>query len=293
METKAGYVAVGLAAMLALALFLGFLLFAMKMNIAADLALYRIEFEDGVSGLSVGNEVRFHGLRVGEVRRIELNPQDPSLVRVIIAIDSTVPVHADCEASVEAVGITGLSVVYLSGGSPSSPLLLPDQGEDLPRIKSKESSLRSVFQKTPEILDSAQILLRRGGELLSAENEENLRRLIASLAEISSGLEQESRDLRGSLARFQVVLEKMDTLLTGDLPSAINVFRNSFQRFNEVLDQAEPGLRRFSSLMADDVHRLLNEGNLLMHNLNALVQRINADPQRFFFGDAVPGYKMK
>ncbi|MDR2503697.1 MAG: MlaD family protein [Deltaproteobacteria bacterium] len=293
METKAGYIAVGAAAILATLLFFGFILFAVNKDGANDLTYYQIEFEGGISGLSMGNEVRFNGINVGEVRGIEINKRNPSMVQVIIAVGADVPINDDAEASLEAIGITGRSVIYITGGDASGKRLTPAEGQKMASIKSKKSGLSNILQKTPALLDSADTLLRRSVDLLSPENENNLRLILASLAALSVELEQRSMELKSSIEIFNNASSSLQKLLDNGASPALEAARDSFQRLNDILEQAEPGVRRLSTSGAEEAQRALSEANVLLRNLNQLVQRINADPKRFLFGDTVPDYRMK
>ena len=42
-----------------------------------DDVLYRIHFAESVSGLALGDSVKFHGVDVGTVRKMVLDPDDP------------------------------------------------------------------------------------------------------------------------------------------------------------------------------------------------------------------------
>src|SRR5690606_39700492 len=43
---------------------------------------YDVRFHESVTGLSVGGIVQYHGIQVGEVRKLSLDPKDPREVRV-------------------------------------------------------------------------------------------------------------------------------------------------------------------------------------------------------------------
>ena len=51
-----------------------------------DDVVYRIRFAESVSGLVIGDPVKFHGVDVGTVKAIELDPDDPRLVQVDVAL---------------------------------------------------------------------------------------------------------------------------------------------------------------------------------------------------------------
>lgn len=292
MEIKARYMLVGAALLLAFAMFLALLIFSLNKGGGADLTYYRIEFKGGISGLSVGNDVRFNGIRVGEVRELHIDEADPSLVRAIVSVASSIPVREDSEASLEAQGLTGLSVIYISGGSAASPRLTAQEGQGLPLIRSRAQA------RLGDMLGSVDELLRRGSSLMSAENEENLRNLLTSLAALSLSLEQRSLELKEAIegissagASLSAAMQTLDKALSQDGAPALASFRRASQRLEEILNSAGPGLTRLSTSGVDEVQRAANEAAQLFRSLNQLAQRINNDPQRFFFGDSVPSYK--
>ncbi|MDR2050560.1 MAG: MlaD family protein [Deltaproteobacteria bacterium] len=300
METKASHVLVGIAVILAVAAFFGLILFSLNKGDSGDTAYYHIEFKGGVSGLSVGNDVRFNGIRVGKVQHLEIDDENPSIVRVIVSMPANVPVREDSEASLEAQGLTGLSVVYITGGSSASPKLLPGENGAAPVIKSRRSTLSNILDKVPDVVDSTNALLLQVLGMLSGENGERLSAAISSLAAMSAAMERRSLELEATIreltaagARMQAVLANADKMLTQEVSPAIGSFQRSFQRLYELLDRVEPGLSRLSTDTAEDLRRFLNEANLLLHNLNTLVRSINSNPRRFIFGDSVPSFEMK
>ena len=69
-----------------------------------------------VPGLLVGAGVLFNGIRVGEVTRSGLAPDNPRLVNATISVASTTPVHTDTKVGLDFQGLTGVPVVTLEGG---------------------------------------------------------------------------------------------------------------------------------------------------------------------------------
>src|SRR5260221_14430829 len=83
-----------------------------------DDVIYRIHFEESVSGLALGDPVKFHGVDVGNVKAFELDPADPHLVQVDVQLRKETPVKTDTKASLKLKGITGVVFVELNGASP-------------------------------------------------------------------------------------------------------------------------------------------------------------------------------
>ncbi len=300
METKASYVIVGIAALLGVALFFGMLLFAVNRDDGQKVTYYRIVFDGGVSGLSVGNDVRFNGIKVGEVRQIDIDQDSPSLVRVIVAINGNVPIRENSEAKLEPQGITGLSIVYITGGTAESPKLAPKTQNDIAEIKSTRSAIGMVIDNAPNLMDTANELLHRGVAILSPENEKNLKETLASLAVASDNMEALSEELRGAMrnitgasGHIADVLTNANKLFKDDFPKALHTFQSTFQRLDAILAKAEPGMDRLSVGVVDELQRAVTEATMALRGMNQLIQRINSDPQRFFYGDNLPSYPIK
>src|SRR3979490_910432 len=88
-----------------------------------DDVLYRIHFAESVSGLAVGDPVKFHGVDVGTVTAMTLDSDNPRLVQVDLRLRKGTPVKTDTRASLRLKGITGAVYVELNGGSPTAKML--------------------------------------------------------------------------------------------------------------------------------------------------------------------------
>ncbi len=119
-----------------------------------DDVLYRIHFSESVSGLAVGDPVKFHGVDVGTVKSIVLDPADPRLVQVDISLRKEAPVKTDTKATLKMKGITGVVLIELNGGNPSAPTLLASTASgQIPEIPSEKSTLTAILDLLPKLLD--------------------------------------------------------------------------------------------------------------------------------------------
>src|SRR5215831_15947687 len=57
-----------------------------------DDVVYRIRFSESVSGLALGDAVKFHGVDVGTVKSMRLDPADARLVEVDVRLRKEAPV---------------------------------------------------------------------------------------------------------------------------------------------------------------------------------------------------------
>lgn len=293
METKAKYVLVGFCSLLLIALAFGMLMFTIKRGDSKQLAYYAIDFSGSVSGLSIGNDVRFNGIRVGEVRDFTINANDPSQVRVFISVHVSTPIRQDSEASLTMQGITGLAVVDISGGSATSPKLPRGNEDDMPLIKSRRSPLVNAIEEVPSLMYQANELLSRGTNVLSPENQESISNILNSLELVSQALERQSKNMETAFTNIAQASSRLDKVLGTDIEEGIASFKSASKRLDDLLKKIEPGTLRLADGVADELFRTLAEAQVLLRNMNSLIDTINSDPQRFFFGDTVPGMRIK
>ena len=125
METRAPYALIGLFVLAAIGAVFGFVYWLNNTGGLSERAVYRIRFENTVSGLLTGAAVLFNGIRVGEVTDLRLDPDHPRQVLATVAVVATTPVRADTQVGLEYQGLTGVPVVSMLGGGASSPLKPP------------------------------------------------------------------------------------------------------------------------------------------------------------------------
>jgi phospholipid/cholesterol/gamma-HCH transport system substrate-binding protein len=133
-----------------------------------DDMLYRIHFDESVSGLSIGDPVKFRGVDVGTVKAMSLDPTDPQKVQVDVALRKDAPVKTDTKASLKLKGITGVLFIELSGGSPKSQMLAAATPDGrVPEIASEKSPLTTALEALPKAIDRLVALENRAGKVLS------------------------------------------------------------------------------------------------------------------------------
>jgi phospholipid/cholesterol/gamma-HCH transport system substrate-binding protein len=120
-----------------------------------DDVVYRIHFAESVSGLAIGDPVKFRGVDVGTVKAIILDPADPRLVQVDIRLRKEVPVKTDTKATLKLKGITGVVFIELNGGNPGAPTLLASTREgQIPEIPSEKGTLTAILDQWPKLLEN-------------------------------------------------------------------------------------------------------------------------------------------
>ena len=208
METRANHLLVGGFVLLFAAGLFGFVIWLAKFQGEVQLSTYKIVFEDSVSGLSVGNAVRYSGVRVGAVTEIKLDPEVPGKVIVLVELQDDVPIKRDTVASLELEGITGARYVLLSGGTTAAPVVTAAEGE-IPEIASQPSALAQVLEGAPEVIANVNLLLTRANSLLGPENQRNFATVLSNMASFTTTLSENEDKISGLMDDASVTMSNL------------------------------------------------------------------------------------
>jgi phospholipid/cholesterol/gamma-HCH transport system substrate-binding protein len=119
-----------------------------------DDVTYRINFAESVSGLALGDPVKFRGVDVGSVSAMALDPDNPRVVRVDVKLRKDTPVKTDTRASLRLKGITGVVYIELDGGSPAATRLADATPEGrVPEIPYEKSGLTVLVEQLPKVVE--------------------------------------------------------------------------------------------------------------------------------------------
>ena len=118
-----------------------------------DDVLYRIPFPDSVSGLALGDPVKFRGVDVGTVKTMSLDHENPRLVQVEVRLRKETPVMTDTRASLELKGITGVVFIELNGGDPAAQTLVAaTPAGSIPEIPTEKTGLKAMIDELPKMV---------------------------------------------------------------------------------------------------------------------------------------------
>lgn len=300
METKAHYALVGFFAIALAAAAALFAIWLGQLQFNQEYSEYDVVFQGPVRGLTEASEVRFNGIKVGEVTRLTLDHNDASLVIARVRVAAQTPVLRDSVAQLEPQGITGLSYIQIMAGSPDSQPLLSSPG-DIPRLHSRQAQLESLISSSEDIARSASEAIVRVNVLLSDENMEEFQQLLHNIRVISDDLSE--RD--GLVARARRAIDQMETaavdvssvaveierVMSNEVATAANqtalasieVNRTSVMTSTVLEDMHEP-LQRFANEGLGDLTLAIGDLRRLVSSLEDLASEIEDDPSGFLAG---------
>ncbi|MEQ1616929.1 MAG: MlaD family protein [Terricaulis sp.] len=188
METKANYVLIGVATLVGAAAFMLFAMWLANSDYRGGFNEYEVVFDDPVRGLTDGGEVRFNGIKVGEVRALRIDAENTRRVIARIRVSSVVPVKQDSEARLEPVGLTGVSLIQLTPGSEGASAARSEVFGQPPRIAGHGSQIDILFDQSEDIVMEASRALAAVQRLLTEENVTRVSGILDNLETISARL---------------------------------------------------------------------------------------------------------
>ena len=188
METKANYVLIGAATTIGAVLIMLFAMWIAGGQFNRGYNEFDVVFDDPVRGLTEGGEVRFNGIKVGEVEDLRIDPDNTNRVIARIRVSSDVPVREDSEAQLEPIGLTGVTLIQLTAGSPSADLLRRGLGEPPPRLRGRGSQIDVIVARGEEIALRASEAMAAVRDLLTEENIQRVTEILENLDHVSAQL---------------------------------------------------------------------------------------------------------
>ena len=315
METRANFVLIGTFVFMAIAALVLFAVWISKVQFNRDEAVYDVVMEGPVNGLSEGGEVRFNGIKVGEITKLGLEETNPKNVVARIRIDAKTPVSQDSNASVGFMGITGMTFIQLRAGDPNRLLPKRANWDKPPRIIAEKDQLAAIVDKSQNAIATAGVTLQRLNAVLS---DENIASLSGILANINTITEQASRE-GGLIDKAEAAFVSMDragksvnaaalstdetvkrfdarfAVITSDTQAMMAQAQAALTSADTAFDTLDGAMAGVDSDVVPELQRVLSEFATAAHDMRILVSRMNViaedlerDPREFVFGDVKP-----
>jgi phospholipid/cholesterol/gamma-HCH transport system substrate-binding protein len=290
METKANYVAVGAFVLVCVFGFVIALLWLAGAQYSEEFAYYRTYFTGSVTGLGDGTIVRYNGIAVGHVSKVDFDPDDPKRVIVTLQINPSLNVPTDSEASIASEGLTGGNYVEIDGGSKTAGNFPHKTWGDYPVIKSRPSTLQQLEQSAPELVAKLNKAADKLNDLLSDKNRAAVASILQNLNGTMVAINKHSKDIETTLAN----ISQSSVKLNGDLSD----LHADLTDMRGVMGNANTTLGKIGHL-TDDADGAVNGANLgqmstqirgLAASLTRLSDQLEHEPTRLLFGDRRKGY---
>jgi len=173
---------VGIVFILAVTVFLTGILWLKEFKPSHDSHAVRVIFDDA-NGIGKGDPVVLSGIKIGEVKKIQLTPENKALI--LLTTDTTVRLHSDASFTIRDIGLMGEKAIVVTPGSIDGPLDLsrPLAGTVTPGID-------RVITSTDELVRNLTRLTER------FDTELDIKRITDSMENTLAELRRMSGDVR-------------------------------------------------------------------------------------------------
>jgi phospholipid/cholesterol/gamma-HCH transport system substrate-binding protein len=260
---------------------------------------YKAVFKS-VAGLNKGDEVRYGGLPVGSVTRMEIDPADPTRIIVAFRVHKGTPIRADTKASITQVGLLGAPYLHLDPGSRYAALV--PGGTTLPTVENP--SFQDAMRRLAEFFDRTDTLLRGAEHFAKASPIERidatLTRMDTLLAIATNGAQASFTQIDRTFSRVDSASIKLSRLMDRSdrlLAQLDTVSRTAGPQLAATQRQAVESLQEIHTLLADFRDALSQEGgvdqmvrnlSLASSNIARLSERLERDPSSVLKQRAAP-----
>lgn len=226
-------------------------------------AYYEIYFNGSVAGLKTGAPVFLSGIPIGNVRKVELDREDPSGVHVTIEVRKDAAIKSDSLATLEVDFIFGDASVGITAGSGSAPPLSVLPGHAYPIVASSASQLQSVAAWAADFVQRTIAVSDTLIEMLDDENRQ-------AISETLQTMEQTT----ARAAKTQRVAGMIDWIgaAVHDLAADGDAFRAKLLELRGSIVTAESGI--------DEASAIVKQVDGWIRDFDKLVQGIRPEQAR-------------
>jgi phospholipid/cholesterol/gamma-HCH transport system substrate-binding protein len=294
-EREARYAVVGLFAIATIVLAFGFVWWYSDASDRREYARYEIHFFGSVSGLAQGSPVRYLGVDVGRVERLQVDPNNPRRVKIVVEIDSSAPISGATEARLGLLGLTGLLFIDLREDPKrvaSTPLV---QGDRYPVIRARKGDIEAFLERLPDAITRAAKVMERVEKLLNQENIDAVGKSLANIREATGELPALSRNastLADELKRTATEVSALSRQLSDvvdesrpDFAAALGSLRAASERLSgtaasveRIVSGNEGALSQLAGSGGADLQQLLLEVRDTSAEVRALARQLRENP---------------
>lgn len=306
MYSKVNYTIVGMFVVLFSIGMAWFAFWLAKYGLQEEYNLYKIEMKDSIAGLSKDSSVKLHGVDIGRVSEIRIDPNDIEKINIFLQIKKDVPIKEDMIASTKMLGVTGLLSIEIDGGTNAAKTLVTTD-EYIPVLKSKPSMFSKLTDNLEGLSDKLSNLLLRSEVLLSTKNLDNVSKILDNVEKVSAKGETvelkaiaSMQEVDKTLQEFRVSMDNINAKFTEStvdfkqmqkdfaeikgvsIPTINKLFQTS-KDFRRVTLKFEKSLDRGDYNLKKMIEPMLIELQILSKQLNDTTKSLGQNPSDLFF----------
>jgi phospholipid/cholesterol/gamma-HCH transport system substrate-binding protein len=270
-----------------------------KYGLQKEFEYYKVQMSESVSGLSKDSTVKLHGVDIGSISEIKINPKDIEKVEIVLKINKGTPIKEDMVVFTEMYGVTGISYIQIDGGTNEAKTLEPTE-DHIPIIATAPSWLTKTTRGLGTLADRITLLVDKSQKLLSEKNIETLGKVFENTERLTAkGLEVEEKAINSldevdiTLREFRASMDGINdklTRVTEDFTDikkvsipAIDNLMETIRNFNRVTLKFEKSLDRGDYNAKMILEPTIVDMGILSDELSDLTRSLKESPSDIFF----------
>lgn len=308
MERNGNYIAVG--AFVLVVLTLGFLWLLWLTGDDRKYERYSMYFEGSVLGLSEGSEVTYMGVDVGRVMDINIHPDYPGMVQVLVEIEENTPIRPHTYASLAMRGVTGLVIIELSEDPESIHEGFRRDTLGNKEISVKPSLISKFAKELPQLSGQVSALLQRFNDLLSEENIAHFNSTLASIEAFSATAAKDSAQFEVLISDARVALQQMSEAAasvekmsddlgprTDEMMASVNSAAaradKAMAGLNSILNDNDAGIKQFVNSGLPELTEMIIDARNALNEVSDLARTIKEDPSQLIYQSQQGGMELQ
>jgi phospholipid/cholesterol/gamma-HCH transport system substrate-binding protein len=292
MYSKVNYTIVGLFVLLFGIGMAAFAFWLAKYGFKQHYDVYKIYTTESVAGLSKDSVVKLHGVDVGRVKEIRIDPENIERVEILLNIKEDIPITEDMVAHTVMLGVTGLLSIEIEGGTNGAKRLKPSPGH-IPVIRTKPSWINTAKRDLGALVEKLNTLTTQIDKLLDDQNIalvgeilENTRDMthksVSVMDEANATLARYKEAIVGISRDFEAATKDFSDITDVTIP-AVRKLTETTQNFNRLSLKVEKSLDRGDYNIKKIFEPLLVDIEILSDQINAMAKEFEESPSDIFF----------
>jgi phospholipid/cholesterol/gamma-HCH transport system substrate-binding protein len=264
-----------------------------------EYAQYQIFIDQGVEELVEKSPVKFNGVNVGFVDSMELNLSNPQQVRLVLKIETKIPINMGTIGSIRSQGLTGVTYVSLEAQNTVTTPIQKLPNEPYPIIRSAPSAQGNYYTVLKDVTEKIEKVSDNFNKVFSETNQVNLEKIMKNLVVTTDMLNKNTESIDASLksaqnmlantekisTRFPDTFNRLDRTLTNADEAAIRL-KNMGHHANNVMTTSQRSIEEVEYKILPNVNLVMEKLNRIMSNIEQVSDDLRVNPTVLIRGKA-------
>lgn len=301
MEPRTNYTVVGLVVVVLIGTLIAA---ALWLSVGFDQKEYRtyaVHIHEAVSGLGEQSAVKYNGVKVGSVSKIELSRLDPQQVIILLSIEKNTPITTSTTATIISQGITGTSYVGLTASSSDLTPLQKKPNQPYPVIPATPSLFNQLDKVMKDVSVNLNKVSKKVSKVFTQENINNLNETLANIKKFTQIIATNNEKIDHSLKNMDIMLGNI-AKASEQFPGIFTEMKTSLHQFNTMsysvsnagksvtsaMDAGKIAIDKISQQTLPSATTLIERLNSIAANLEKVSEQMRQNPAVVIRGTTPP-----